>query len=110
LDEAYRKDSTLIMHHTTVSEVYYDAIRTSNLNRAEQLLNYTFLLPITFIESVSERMIRLIGHFKTTYKISFADSFVLAAAKMYDAAVVTSDRHEFEAIEKSGDISFYWIR
>ena len=55
-------------------------------------------------------MIRKIGYFKTNYKISFADSFVLASAKLNNARIITSDHHEFDVIEKDGDMDFEWIR
>lgn len=62
------------------------------------------------IDSISDDLLKKIGYFKTHYKISFADSFVLATAKIYNATVVTSDHHEFDAVEKDGEISFEWIR
>ena len=50
------------------------------------------------------------GHFKTKYKISFADIFVLATAKLNNATIITSDHHEFDIIETSGELTFEWIR
>lgn len=32
--------------------------------------------------------------------MSFADCFVCVTAEIYDATIVTSDRHEFNAVEK----------
>ncbi|MGI8637617.1 MAG: PIN domain-containing protein [Segetibacter sp.] len=55
-------------------------------------------------------MIQEIGYFKTTYKISFADCFVLSTAKLYGAKVVTSDHHEFDLIDQNRDLEFEWIR
>ncbi len=72
----------------------------------ERLSSY----PILFIETISQELIKLIGYFKTHYRISFADSFVLATAKLNDARVLTSDHHEFDEVEKSGDVLFEWIR
>ena len=66
--------------------------------------------PITYIESITTDIIKSIGYFKTKYKISFADSFVLATAKLNNARIVTSDHHEFDVIEKSRDVAFEWIR
>lgn len=99
----------VLMHNASVADVYYDAIRSATQNHdlvLESLRSY----PIAFINRITTDMIKWMGHFKTTYKISFADSIVLAAAKLNDAKVVTSDHHEFDAIEKSGDIAFEWIR
>jgi len=49
-------------------------------------------------------------YFKSKYKISLGDSFVLATAKLYDAKIVSSDHHEFDIIEKSENIKFLWIK
>jgi len=34
----------------------------------------------------------------------------LATAKINDAGVLTSDHHEFDEVEKRGDVQFEWIR
>ncbi|MCY7422984.1 MAG: hypothetical protein LH478_14725 [Chitinophagaceae bacterium] len=55
-------------------------------------------------------LIKEIGHFKTTYKVSFADCFVLATTRLNNSAIVTSDHHEFDEIERKGDLNFEWLR
>jgi len=50
------------------------------------------------------------GYFKTNYRLSFADCFVLALAQLQNASVITSDHHEFDAVEQSGACSFLWLR
>ena len=42
--------------------------------------------------------------------ISLADSVALAFAKNREAELVTSDHHEFDALDKLGELSFFWIR
>ena len=42
--------------------------------------------------------------------MSLADSFLLATAAAYSAAVVTSDYGELEAIEHTMPVPFLWIR
>ena len=81
------------------------------LARLQQIVLFDLpRLPIEVLNMISIPMIQEIGYFKTKYKISFADSFVLAVAKLNNAKIVTSDHHEFDVIEKSGDVSFEWIR
>ncbi|MFL9481396.1 type II toxin-antitoxin system VapC family toxin [Chitinophagaceae bacterium LWZ2-11] len=100
----------LMMHKATIAEVYYDTIKVSNVEQAQSVLKDILSYPIIFIDSVSDEMIKAIGYFKASYKISFADSFVLATSKLHNAQIVTSDHHEFDCIEKAGDVVCNWIR
>jgi len=50
------------------------------------------------------------GYYKSKYKISLGDFFVLATAKEYNAIILSSDHHEFDIIEISENINFLWIR
>lgn len=85
-------------------------LRASDKITADSIISDLSILPVELINTITMKLIHEIGYFKTTYKISFADSFVLAAAKLNNAKVVTSDHHEFDVIEKSGDVAFEWIR
>ena len=110
LHQSALSECTLYMHNASVAEFYYDVLYTLSQSDSEQVLDKVAGYPINFIENISSNFIKQIGYFKTNYKISFADSFVLASAKLNDAKVLTSDHHEFDVIEKSGDIMFEWIR
>ena len=101
---------TIYLHKATLAEIYYDALKVSGFDGAEESLHIITALPISVIGDISDELLRQIGYFKTHYKISFADCFVLATAKIHNATVVTSDHHEFDAVEKNGDVSFEWIR
>jgi predicted nucleic acid-binding protein len=109
LDKAAVLQYQVLMHHASVAELYYDTMRRGE-QKEELILESLKQYPITFVENITEQLIKWIGYFKTTYKISFADSFVLATAKIYNAKVVTSDHHEFDLIDHSGDLDFEWIR
>ncbi len=98
------------MHAASVSEVYYDFYRLADRTTADTIISDLSLLPVEIISNITMPMIEQIGYFKTTYKISFAVSIVLATAKLNNAEVVTSDHHEFDVIEKRGDVTFEWIR
>jgi predicted nucleic acid-binding protein len=109
LTEASQLECIVLMHNASVAEVYYDAIRSAKQTH-DAILGSLNSYPIIFIDRITTDMIKWMGYFKTSYKISFADSIVLAAAKLNNAKVVTSDHHEFDVIEKSGDVAFEWIR
>ena len=110
IEKADNKATTIIIHTATIAEVYYDFLRASGKLRADNVLADTYKLPLKILSETTPELIQYIGYFKTHYKISFADCFVLATAKIHNATVVTSDHHEFDAVEKNGDVSFEWIR
>ena len=104
-------NNEIYMHSVSVLEVYYDAIKRIESNKADLFLKWIFNdSPIEILHEITENTIRDAGYFKSTYKISLGDSFVLATAKSYDARVISSDHHEFDVIEKSENISFLWIK
>lgn len=109
LDKAAESICEVLMHNASVAELYYNALKSGN-QKAELILPSLYSYPIRYVDRITTDMIKWMGYFKTTYKISFADSIVLATAKLNNAKVVTSDHHEFDVIEKSGDVAFEWIR
>jgi predicted nucleic acid-binding protein len=50
------------------------------------------------------------ARFKLAFKMSVADSFALATAKLEDVTLITADHHEFDPIDEAGEIEFLWIR
>ncbi len=109
-EKAMEKKCTIYIHRVSIAEVYYDTLRTSNKNKAEQMLKDLILIPILFLNGIDDNFIKQVGLFKVNHKVSFADCFVLASAVIKKATIITSDHHEFGSIEKSGILSFNWIR
>ena len=109
-EKALEKECIIYIHKATVAVVYYDTLRTSNMNEAENMIKDLSLLPILFSNNLTKFFIRQIGYFKVNYKVSFADCFVLALSRIKKAKVISSDHHEFDAVEKSKIVSFFWIR
>jgi len=104
-------DNEIYMHSVSVLEVYYDAIRRIESDKADLFLKWIFNdSPIKILFEVTEKTIRDAGYFKSVYKISLGDSFVLATAKLHNAKIISSDHHEFDVIEKQENINFLWIR
>ena len=75
LAKAAISECLVLMHNASVAEVYYDAIRSAK-QRETLILESLNSYPITFIEPITTDTIKWMGYFKTTYKISFADSIV----------------------------------
>jgi predicted nucleic acid-binding protein len=102
--------SVVYIHKTTIAEVYYDTLRFAGKEEADRILKVLATLPISPAALFDNNFIKRIGYFKVHYKVSFADCFVLALAAVKGAMVVSSDHHEFDEIDKSGVLSFKWIR
>jgi len=109
-EKAFEKKCVVYMHAATIAEVYYDTLRSSNKEEAGRFLNTLKSLPITKSTNLNNNFIELIGHYKVNYKISFADCFVLALAAVKNAILISSDHHEFDAIENSTYLQLKWIR
>jgi predicted nucleic acid-binding protein len=78
--------------------------------RADAILEEIKKSPITIISEITDEVFAKAGRLKASYKISLADSIALAEASASGGTLVTSDHHEFDIIQKSEPIAFYWIR
>ena len=109
--EVLKSNDEIYMHSVNVLEVYYDTIKRVGHDKADLFLKWIFnKTSVKIIFEITENTIKNAGYFKSKYKISLGDSFVLATARLYDAKVISSDHHEFDIIEKSENISFLWIK
>ena len=102
-------ENTFLMHAITLGEVYYDTLRVSK-DKALELFNTVKDLGIQIVWNMDENLIRVAGEFKVNNRMSYADSFVLALAKEYNAQIISTDHHEFDAVEKTSNLKFFWLR
>jgi predicted nucleic acid-binding protein len=109
LREAALGKNLIYMHKVNFLEAYYDHKRNPSAPKKDfyEIIND---YPIEFIEDLDKPLFDQIVHLKSNYKISLADSFLLATAILQNATVITSDHHEMDIVEKSGLIKFLWIR
>ncbi|HGJ66522.1 TPA: type II toxin-antitoxin system VapC family toxin, partial [bacterium] len=91
-------------------EVYYVIHKKTGIEKADEILFELLNSSIIVIDKLEDNVFRETGRLKAKYKISLADSIALAEAKVREAPLVTCDHHEFDVIDKNGDIKFYWIR
>ena len=111
LRELFKQQGTrILMHSVNLGEVYYDSLRVVGTAQAQELLDEILQLPLHVIWTIDVRMITLLGFYKTSYRISYADAFVLALAQQENALVISTDHHEFDVVEQSGSVRFYWLR
>ncbi len=78
LRELFRDDnSRFFIHSVNLGEVYYDTLRFSGQEKAQELFEDISELPVTVIWELDVSLIELAGKYKTSYRISYADSFVI---------------------------------
>ena len=109
-DEAYEGGARIIMHKANLLEVYYDILRKFGRDKSDTIISEIRKRPVEINSEISDEIFIEAGRLKSLYKISFADSFALAQAKICGGALLTCDHHEFDAIEEKEDINFVWIR
>lgn len=96
----------LLLSVVNWGEVYYLTLREAGRERVEEVVHLLSTLPIEVVPADLE-LTRLAAEFKARKKMSYADCFAAALAKMHKAELVTGDR-EFEQVQ--GELRIHWIR
>jgi len=99
------KDKRLLMTSVNFGEVFYIVLREVGEEKALEIEKAIHSLPIEIV-NVDLQIAKEAAHFKSKGKISFADCFVAALAKIHKGEIITGDK-EFKAVENEVKIS--WI-
>lgn len=86
-------------------EVYYITLREAGQERADEVAHLISTLPIQIVPADLE-LAKQAALFKATKKMSYADCFAAALAKLKKAELVTGDK-EFKQIE--GEVKILWL-
>ncbi len=105
LKKALNDQAELFLCVINWGEMYYIALREGGKERAELYKNTFARYPITIVEANKELTLQA-AQYKAYHKISYADAFAAALAKMKKAQLVTGDK-EFKALE--GEIKIIWL-
>jgi predicted nucleic acid-binding protein len=100
----------LAMHVCNLGEVYYDFFREDGLTAAQTAWTHTLALPLELCREADDAFIQRVGIIKVEERVSFADAFALALAERLNIPLVTTDHHEFDAVERKGHFRFLWLR
>ena len=99
---------TLLMCVVNWGEIYYSVSRGASPEMAESKAKEIAGMPIELVGVDTDlNLVRQAALFKATRKMSYADCFAAALAKIRNAELVTGDP-EFKAIE--GEIKIAWLR
>ena len=98
---------TLLMHVINWGEIYYTTMRRGGESAAKSIATDIGQMPINIVESANFEMVRQAAIFKATKKLSYADCFAAALAKIRRAEFVTGDA-EFRTME--GELKIGWLK
>jgi predicted nucleic acid-binding protein len=90
-------------------EIFYNTMREVSQEAAEQTAKQMAGLPIEIVgvDDKNLDLVRQAASYKGTRKLSYADAFAAALAKIRNAELVTGDR-EFKVVED--EINIGWLR
>ncbi|MDP2044390.1 MAG: type II toxin-antitoxin system VapC family toxin [Candidatus Omnitrophota bacterium] len=102
---AVEKDKYLLMSSVNFGEVYYIVLRECGHEKAHEIEKIIRALPIEIVD-VDLHLAREAARFKASHKISYADCFAAALAKLHKGEVITGDK-EFKLLEN--EVKIAWI-
>jgi len=98
---------TLLMHVINWGEIYYTTMRRGGESAAKSVAADIGQMPIEIVELANFDLVRQAAIFKATKKLSYADCFAAALAKLRRAEFVTGDP-EFKTLE--GELKIGWLK
>ncbi len=102
---AVEKDKYLLMSTVNFGEVYYIVLRECGHEKANEIERIIRTLPIEIVDA-DIHLAREAARFKASHKISYADCFAAALAKLHKGEVITGDK-EFKLLEN--EVKIAWI-
>jgi predicted nucleic acid-binding protein len=108
LTQAAADRHKLLLSVVNWGEIYYNTMREVSQEAAEQHARAIAALPIDIVGVGDDLAIaRQAAIYKATHKMSYADCFAAALAKLKNAELLTGDP-EFKTVEKEVKIS--WLK
>ena len=106
------KNTDIYMNKLNLLECYYDVIKKLGVEDADWTMKTVREMPINVVDcwDKDDVVFKKAGYFKSKYKMSLADSVALAESEARGGSLVTSDHGEFDAVERSENISIKWFR
>ena len=95
----------LYMTSVNWGEIYYITKREKGAELAEDVMKVLDSFPIEIVD-VDKHLAKQAGSYKADKKMSYADCFAAALAKIKKAELVTGDK-EFKEVE--GEIKIMWV-
>jgi ribonuclease VapC len=99
---------TLLMSVVNWGEIYYSILRGASAEMAEAKAHEIagMQIQLVLVDANDLELVRQAAAFKATKKMSYADCFAAALAKIKNAELVTGDR-EFKQLVR--DVKIHWL-
>jgi predicted nucleic acid-binding protein len=105
LTHAARSGKKILLTTVNWGEIYYITLREMGETAAEAVLSLLSTLPLEIV-NVDSRLAKQAGFYKAHKKMSYADCFAAALAKLTKSDLLTGDR-EFREVDK--EIRIVWL-
>ncbi len=102
---AIEKDTCLLMTSVNFGEVNYIVLRECGLAKVQEIEKIIRTLPIEIVD-VDMELAKEAACFKAVHKMSYADCFAAALAKLHKGEIITGDK-EFKSVEN--EIKIAWL-
>jgi predicted nucleic acid-binding protein len=107
LDEAETNAEDLLLSVVNWGEIYYSVGRTISLDAAEEVARKVMAMPIRIVPVPDDlALVRQAARYKAAHRMSYADCFAAALAKLTSGVLVTGDE-EFRPL--GGDLTIHWL-
>ena len=93
------------MTSVNFGEVYYIVLRECGQEKADEIEKIIQTLPVEIVD-VDIKLARDAARFKAVKKISYADCFAAALAKLHKGVLITGDK-EFKVLDD--EIKIAWL-
>jgi ribonuclease VapC len=108
LERAAAGTHKLLLCVVNWGEIYYSVLRGASPALAEQKAHEIAAMPIELVAVDTDlQLVRQAAIYKATKRLSYADAFTAALAKLQKAELVTGDP-EFKEVE--GEIRIGWLK
>lgn len=107
LDEAESTGNELLLTAINWGEVYYSVMRAASQAEAERIAAEMGTMPVQIVPAGEDlRLTRQAAVYKATRRMSYADCFAAAAARLHGLELLTGDP-EFRQV--AGEIAIHWL-
>ncbi|MCB4791622.1 MAG: type II toxin-antitoxin system VapC family toxin [Elusimicrobia bacterium] len=103
--QAAEKDNHLLMTSVNFGEIYYIVLRECGKEKTEEVEKVIASLPIHIVD-VNIELAKEAGKLKAINKMSYADCFAAALAKVNKGELITGDK-EFKQVESV--LKIHWL-
>jgi ribonuclease VapC len=103
--EAMEKDLDVLLTTVNWGEVYYIVLRELGKEKADEIARIIRTFPVKLVDA-DLQISKQAAVFKARHKLSYADCFAAALAKLTKGEVVTGDK-EFKVLED--EVKILWI-